>query len=111
MKQIEKSSVEAGDSVAQIAANPEKSPAHEIGVPPEIRKAIEKHRSDLAELMKVHEYRWAAYRGSVRLEIGKSKRLLYLKYLERGITLDELVVLGIGPQIPEEIDVEDLSNA
>ena len=58
--------------------------------------------------MKRHPYEWAAYRGEERLEIGCSKRKLYQKYLNRGMRRDELVVLGIGPQIPDALDAEEL---
>jgi hypothetical protein len=91
--------------------NKETKEAHpvldDVEVPPMIRKAVEKHRADLAELMKRHAYRWAAYHGDQRLEIGKSKHGLYRKYLDSGLSLDELVVLGIGPPIPDEIDEEE----
>jgi hypothetical protein len=83
----------------------------DIDVPPMIRKAIESHRRDLSELMKRHAYQWAAYRGEERLEIGKSKRDLYHKYLDRRLSLDELVVLGIGPEIPDVIGGEELLDA
>jgi hypothetical protein len=83
----------------------------DIDVPPMIRKAIESHRRDLSELMKRHAYQWAAYRGEERLEIGKSKRDLYHKYLDRRLSLDELAVLGIGPEIPDVIGGEELLDA
>jgi hypothetical protein len=107
VSQFEKTREEVCGTGAQISPAPERALAVEIDVPAEIRRAIEKHRSDLTELMKKHEYRWAAYRGDERLEIGDSKRSLYRKYLDRGMSLDELVVLGIGPQIPDEIDGDD----
>src|SRR3954447_16256368 len=89
---------EAGD------VSPRKVPGlDEIEVAPMIERAIEKHRRDLPDLMVRHAYQWAAYRGGVRLEIGKSKRRLYQKYLDSKLGRDELVVLGIGPEIPGEI--------
>jgi hypothetical protein len=80
----------------------------DIEVPPMIRQAIERHRRDLPELMKQHAYQWAAYRGEERLEIGASKRMLYYKYLGRRLSPDELVVLGIGPEIPDDLDGDEL---
>src|SRR5262249_56400234 len=74
----------------------------DIEVKPMIRKAVEKHLREWPELMKRYAYQFAAYRGEERLEIGKSKHRLYRKYLDRGLSRDELVVLGIGP--PEEDD-------
>jgi hypothetical protein len=111
MSQIEKTSVTVGEPDISVPPRPARSAAVEIDVPPMIQKAIEKHRSDLAELLRGHKYHWAAYCGDTRLEIGESKRSLYLKYLDRGMSLDELVVLGIGPQIPDEIDGDDSSDA
>jgi hypothetical protein len=104
MSLIEKSRDEVCGTGPQISPELRQTLADEIDVPAKIRRAIEKHRKDLAELMKRHEYQWAAYCGDERLEIGYSKRSLYRKYLDRGMKLDELVVLGIGPQIPDEID-------
>jgi hypothetical protein len=80
----------------------------DIEVPPMIQKAIERHRRDLPELMKRHAYQWAAYRGEERLEIGKSKQTLYHKRLDRGLNPHELVVLGIGPEIPDAIGGDEL---
>jgi hypothetical protein len=74
------------------------------GVMPMIRKAVEKHHREWEELMKRYPYQWAAYRGDERLEIGKTKHGLCRKYLDRGLSRDELVVLGIGPPIEDEHD-------
>jgi len=80
----------------------------EIEVTPMIEQAIEKHRRDLPDLIVRYAYQWTAYRGGVRLEIGKSKRRLYHKYLDSELGRDELVVLGIGPEIPDEISGDEL---
>jgi hypothetical protein len=90
------------------APSPERPSQADVEVLPMIRAAIEKHRRDLPGLMERHSYQWAAYRGEERLEIGKSKRKLYHKYLDRRISPDELVVLGIGPEIPDDIGGEEL---
>ena len=37
-----------------------------------------------------------------------SQAALYRKYLDQGIGLDELVVLGIGPELPAKIEVDEL---
>jgi hypothetical protein len=79
-----------------------------VEVMPMIAKAVEKHRQEWRGLMKRYPYQWAAYHGDVRLEIGKSKRKLYHKYLDRGLSLEELVVLGIGPDIPAVINDDEV---
>jgi hypothetical protein len=92
---------------ADPGAESSDSPAEECsdrrfrGVNPRIRKAIEKHYREWEGLMDRYAYRWAAYYGDVRLEIGRSKYELYSKYLKRGIK-KELVVLGIGPPLEDE---------
>jgi hypothetical protein len=114
MSRVEKTSEEARDAGpyprAEGIATPEGSALADIEVPPMIRKAVERHRADLAELLKRHAYQWAAYHGDQRLEIAKSKHWLFRKYLDRGLSLDELLVLGIGPPIPDVIEGEQASD-
>jgi hypothetical protein len=78
----------------------------DMKVPPMIQKAIERHRHDLPELMKRHADQWVAYRGEQRLEFGRSQRVLYRKYLDRGLSLDELIVLGVEPELPDEVELD-----
>ena len=75
-------------------------------MPPMIHEAIERHRRDLPELMKRHAYQWVAYHGEERLEFGRSKRALYHKYLDRGLKPDELIVLGVEPELPDEVELD-----
>jgi hypothetical protein len=84
----------------------ERSFLADIKVPPMIQKALDKHRRDLPELMKKHAEQWVAYRGDERLEFGRSKRRLYQKHLARGLSLDELVVLGVEPELPDEVELD-----
>jgi hypothetical protein len=81
-----------------------------IAVPPMIQKALERHRLDLPELIKLHANQWAAYRGDERLEFGKSKRALYHKYLDRGLTIEELVVLGVEAEPPDGLDPSERAH-
>ena len=57
----------------------ERSYLADIPIPPMIKKALEKHRRDLPELMKKHADQWVAYHGEERLEFGRSKRKLEMK--------------------------------
>ncbi len=84
----------------------ERSIVAAMKVPPMIQQALDKHRRDLPELMKTHAYRWAAYHGEQRLEFGRSKRKLYFKYLDRGLSPDELIVLGVEPELPDEVELD-----
>jgi hypothetical protein len=84
----------------------ERSSLADTPILPMIKKALEKHRRDLPELMKRHADQWVAYRGEERLEFGRSRRALYRKYLDRGLSLDELVVFGVEPEMPDEADLD-----
>ena len=80
----------------------------QFGVAPMIAKAHIKHRHDMPELMRHHAYGWVAYHGDKPLEIGSSQAALYRKYLDQGMDLNELVVLGIGPELPATIEVDEI---
>ena len=110
MNPVEKTTEEAGDSESKMGAIPAVPWVDHIEVNPKIREAVAKHRIEWEELMKKHPYQWAAYHGDKRLEIGKSKEALYHKYLDRGVKYEELVVLGIGPPIPDVIDDNEVSE-
>ncbi len=88
----------------------ERSYLADIQVPPLIQKALDKHRRDLPELMKKHADQWVAYHGDERLELGRSKRNLYHKYLDRGLSLDELIVLAVEPELTDELDPSEWAH-
>lgn len=75
---------------------PIRSTAADVPILPMIQKALDRHRRDLPELLRTHPYQWVAY-GDQRLEFGRSKQKLYRKYLDRGLSRDELLVLGVEP--------------
>jgi hypothetical protein len=110
MNQTGKKNEEAGASGSTVGTPPKAPWVDHIEVNPMIRAAVAKHRLEWEELMKKHPYRWAAYHGDKRLEIGKAKHTLYHKYIDRGINPEELVVLGIGPPIPDVIDDDETSE-
>jgi len=83
----------------------------DLKVPPMIQKALDRHRRDLPELMKRHADEWVAYRGEERLEFGRSQRALYHKYLDCGLSLGELIVLGVEPELPpDELDPSEWAH-
>jgi hypothetical protein len=84
----------------------ERSSIADMEVPPMIQKALDQHRRDLPELMKTHPYQWVAYHGEQRLEFGRSQQKLYRKYLDRGLSIDELVVFGVEPELPDEVELD-----
>src|SRR5215831_14062396 len=74
---------------------PMRSTLADIPIHPMIQQALDRHRRDLPELLKTHPRQWVAYHGDQRLEFGRSKHKLYWKYLDRGLPLEELLVLGV----------------
>jgi hypothetical protein len=84
----------------------ERSIVADMKVHPMIQKALDKHRRDLPELMKTHAYQWAAYHGEQRLGFGRSQRKLYRKYLDRGVSSEELIVFGVEPELPDEVELD-----
>jgi hypothetical protein len=105
------SNVENTDEEDQVAAKPmEQSLLADRKVAPMIQKAIERHRRDLPELMKRHADQWVAYRGEERWEFGRSKRALYHKYLDRGLNPDDVIVLGVEPELPVELDPSEWAH-
>lgn len=71
---------------------------------PATRRALDAHRRDLPELMKTHYRQWVAYQGDRRLGFGRSQLQLIQKYLREGIPEDELLVLRVDYELPDEID-------
>ena len=107
MSKIEKTNEEVQAEEAYL----EPSLLADMKVPPMIQKAMEKHRRDLPELMKRHADQWVVYHGEERLEFGRSKRALYHKYLDRGLKPDELIVLGVEPELPpDELDPSEWAH-
>jgi hypothetical protein len=108
MKQDEtiKEEIPMAGPETEVTSEPPEEPSVVAGmeVPPLIRKAVEKHLREWPELMKRYPNQWVAYRGEERLEIGKTKHGLYRKYLDRGLSRDELVVLGIRPPMEDDFD-------
>jgi hypothetical protein len=76
----------------------------ETGIAPLRAKAQVHHRRILPALLQDHPREWAAYHGDRLLGIGKSRASLYRACLSRGLGVDEVLVLGIAPEGPAEID-------
>jgi hypothetical protein len=79
-----------------------------VKIPPLIAQAREAFRRDLPELMKKRFRQWVAYYGDKRIGFGSSQRQLYQKCLRQGYPNGEFLVDCIIPEMPEEIDIEEL---
>jgi hypothetical protein len=76
----------------------------DTGIAPLRAKAQVHHRRILPELRQDHPREWAAYHGERLLEIGGSRAALYQACVSRGFDVSDVLVLGIAPEGPAEID-------
>jgi hypothetical protein len=85
-------------------ASPEasESKALPFTIPPMIQEANDAFDRDLPELLRTHENKWVAYRGSQRIGFGKTKTELYQRCLNDGIPENELLVRCVEPFEDEE---------
>ena len=82
-------------------------------IPSVIQRCQDAFRRDLPALLqdKKRSGEWVAYHGGDRIGFGKSKTELYQQCLRRGLKSDEFVVRCIAPEMPEEIDIEELESS
>jgi hypothetical protein len=90
--------------------NGEASSWVEREVPPLIQRGQEAFHRDLPQLLKMHRGDWVAYSGDRQLGVGRSKRELYNRCLRQGLSLEDFVVRGIGPEMPAELDWEEFRD-
>jgi hypothetical protein len=79
-------------------------------ISPMIQRSMEAFRRDLPVLLqnKKRLGQWIAYHGDQQIGFGKKKTQLYQECLRRGLKLDEFVVMCVTPDLPDEIDAEEL---
>jgi hypothetical protein len=79
-------------------------------LPPLIERALAAFRRDLPELMKTHYRKWVAYHGDERIGFAKTETELYQECFRRGWTEEEFLVRSVEPEMPEEVDPEELMD-
>ena len=79
-------------------------------VSPMIERSQAAFRRDLPELMKTHYRQWVAYHGDERIGFGRTETELYEECFRRGLKDDEFVARSIEPEMPDEIDPEELMD-
>ena len=77
-------------------------------VAPMIERSQAAFRRDLPDLMNTHYRRWVAYHGDERIGFGRDKIDLYNECLRRGLKRGRFIVRSVEPEMPEEIDPEEL---
>ena len=75
-----------------------------------IQRSQATFRRDLPQLLKTDAGRWVAYNGDRQVALGRSKRKLYQQCLQQGLNLDEFTVRCIQPELPDEIDWEEIRD-
>lgn len=101
-----------GHPVGDDASRPDdRSPSLvDWSIPPLLQSGCDAFRRDLPELLKKHEGEWAAYSGDRRLGITRTKSQAFQLGFKEGLTDHEFVVLGITPEIPDDVDWEDFGD-
>jgi hypothetical protein len=81
-------------------------------IPPMIQRSMEAFRRDLPGLlqMKRLDGQWVAYHGDCQIGFAKTKTPLYQQCLERGLKIDEFIVMCVMPDLPDESDPEELMD-
>src|SRR5262249_14129870 len=67
-------------------------------------------RRDLPELMKTHYRWWVAYHGDERIGFGRTQFDCYEECYRRGLKRGQFVVRSIEPEMPDEIDPQELAE-
>jgi hypothetical protein len=73
-------------------------------IPPAISEALNRFTSDLPELLREHDGKWAAYGRQGRIALGDSKARLYRDCLNDGFKEKEFIVRKIQP-VADDIEV------
>jgi hypothetical protein len=81
-------------------------------ISPMIQRSVEAFRRDLPALLqnKKRLGQWVAYHGDRQIGFGKRKTPLYQECLRRGLKIDEFIVRCVAPDLPDEIDPEELMD-
>ena len=79
-------------------------------ISPMIQRSVEAFRRDLPGLLQTKKRlgQWVAYHGDRQLGFAKSKTKLYQECLRQGLKIDEFIVRCVAPDLPDEIDPEEL---
>jgi len=77
-------------------------------VPAMIERSQVAFRRDLPDLLQTHYRQWVAYHGDERIGFGRTQFELYELCLSRGLTDDEFVVRSVEPEMPDDIDLNEL---
>jgi hypothetical protein len=97
-------------TVQSGAQNSEASSWVEREVTPLIQRGQEAFRRVLPELLKKHRGDWVAFSGDRQIGLGRSKRELHQRCLDQGLSPNDFVVRGIGPEMPDELDWEEFRD-
>jgi hypothetical protein len=75
-----------------------------LGIPAGIAASRQAFRDELPQLLREHAGQWVAYHRKQCLGFSTSQRALYKECLDRGFSLDEVLVCSIEPDEPIVVD-------
>jgi hypothetical protein len=86
------------------------TPKLNYDISPMIQRSMEAFRRDLPGLLQIKKRlgQWVAYHGDRQLGFAKTKTQLYQECLRQGLKIDEFIVMRVAPDLPDEIDPEEL---
>jgi len=76
--------------------------------PPLIQQSYDAFRKALLELLKTNEGEWVGLNGDICLGFAKNPSKLYQKAFKLGLTEWQFIVHLVVPEVPEEMNLEDL---
>jgi hypothetical protein len=99
-------------SAVNSSTNVDRTAKLNYDIPPLIQRSMDAFRRDLPELLKTKKLagQWVAYHGDQRIGLGSKKAPLYQQCLKRGLKIDEFIVMCVTPDLPDEIDPEELMD-
>ena len=99
-------------SAVNSSTNVDSTPKLNYDIPPMIQRSMEAFRRDLPGLLQMKKRlgQWVAYHGDQQIGFGKKKTQLYQQCLSQGLKIDEFIIMCVGPDLPDEIDPEELMD-
>jgi hypothetical protein len=93
-----------------VAPGEESASLSDREVSPIMRRGLAAFQRELPELLENHRGRWVAYHGDHRVALGSSKRQMYQLCLRQNLAPGEFLLRLVDPEIPEELDWNELGD-
>ncbi len=99
-------------SAISSSTKADSTPKLNYDIPPMIQRSMDAFRRDLPGLLQMKKRlgQWVAYHGDQQIGFSKTKMQLYQQCLRQELKIDEFVVMCVAPDLPDEIDPEELMD-